>query len=163
MPAKNITKIALLSSLALIFGYIESLLPPLLLPGIKVGLSNIILVFAIYELDRKSAFFIMFVKVFVSSLLFSGMNVFFYSLSGGILSLSIMMLFKNRCFSTIGISILGGIFHNLGQLLVAGIILGKNALYYFPVLLISGAVMGFLIGIVTINVLKYTKKLADAG
>lgn len=157
MNSQKLTKIALLSALALVFGYIESLLPPLFLPGIKLGLSNIVLLFALYKLDKSSAFLIMLVKVCISSLLFSGMNVFFYSLSGGILSLLVMFIFRNRYFSIVGISILGGVFHNIGQLLVAGIVLGKNALYYFPVLIISGAVMGFITGIAASESLKYIK------
>ena len=157
MTNQKLAKIALLSATALIFGYIESLLPPLFLPGIKLGISNIVLLFAIYELDKTSAFFIMLIKVTVSALLFSGMNVFFYSLSGGILSLLIMTTFRRKYFSITGVSILGGVFHNIGQLLVAAILLGNNALYYFPVLLISGAVMGVLTGMVCHRVLKHTK------
>ena len=161
MSNSKLTKIALLSSLCLIFGYIESLLPPLFLPGIKIGISNIVLIFAVYKLNKSSAFFIMVIKVLVSSLLFSGMNTFFYSLAGGIFSLVVMMLLKNRYFSVIGVSILGGVFHNIGQQLVAALMLGKNALYYFPVLLIFGAVMGLLTGIVSTSVLKHTKKATD--
>ena len=161
MSNKNLTKIAMLACLAIIFGYVESLLPPLFLPGIKIGISNIVLVFAIYHTSKSSAFFIMLIKVLVSSLLFSGMNTFFYSLSGGILSILAIMLSRKSPLSPVGVSILGGIAHNIGQLLTAGIVLGVNALYYFPVLLISGAVMGFLIGIVAVNVMKYTKKATD--
>ena len=161
MSNKKLTKIAMLSCLALIFGYIESLLPPLFLPGIKIGISNIVLVLAVYQLSKSSAFFIMLIKVLLSSLLFSGMNTFFYSLMGGILSIFVMLLFKKSSLSPVGVSILGGIFHNIGQLLAAGIILGVNALYYFPVLLISGAIMGFIIGIVSANVMKLTKKATD--
>ena len=84
--------------------------------------------------------------------------MFFYSLSGGIFSLLVMFIFKNRYFSVVGVSILGGISHNIGQLLVAAIVLGKNALYYYPVLLISGAIMGFITGIVCSEILKFTKK-----
>lgn len=157
MNSQKLTKIAMLSCLAIVFGYIESLLPPLFLPGIKLGISNIVLLIALYKLDRASAFFIMFVKVCVSSLLFSGMNVFFYSLSGGVLSLLVMTIFKNKYFSIVGVSILGGVSHNLGQLLIAGIVLGKNAFYYFPILLISGALMGFLTGITSSEVNKYIK------
>ena len=158
MKSTKLTKIALLSAAALVMGYIESLLPPLFLPGIKLGLSNIVLLFALYNMDKSSAVFIMLIKVLVSSLLFSGMNVFFYSLSGGILSLLVMFLFKNKYFSIVGVSILGGIFHNIGQLLVAGIVLGQNALYYFPVLLVSGAIMGFLTGITCRQLLKHINK-----
>ena len=159
MSNSKLSKIALLSTAALIFGYIESLLPPLFLPGIKLGVANIVILLALYKLDKVSALFITLIKVTVSSLLFSGMTVFFYSLSGGILSLAVMALFKNKYFSVIGVSILGGIFHNIGQLLIAGIVLGKNALYYSPVLFISGAVMGFITGIICEKILNNTKNI----
>lgn len=158
MSNQKLTKIAILSATALVFGYIESLLPPLFLPGVKLGLSNIVILLALYETDKLTAFFIMLIKVIVSSILFAGMSTFFYSLSGGILSLIIMTLFKNRCFSLTGVSILGGVFHNIGQLISASIILGQNALYYFPVLLISGAVMGVITGFICTRVIKLTKK-----
>lgn len=157
MDNQKLTKIALLCAVAIVLGYIESLLPPLFLPGIKLGISNIVLLFALYRLGIGTSFFIMLIKVAVSSLLFSGMNVFFYSLSGGICSILIMGLFRNRYFSVSGVSVLGGVFHNLGQLMVAAIVLGKNALYYFPILLISGAVMGFVTGLCADTLLKYIK------
>ena len=119
--------------------------------------GNIVLLFALYRLGYANAFFIMLIKVAVSSLLFSGFSVFFYSLSGGILSLLVMSAFKNRYFSLVGISILGGIFHNIGQLAVAVLALGPATLYYFPVLLISGAVTGFVTGIVCHKVLCHIK------
>ena len=80
MNTLKLTRIAMLSATALIFGYIESLLPSLFLPGVKLGISNIVLLFALYKLDKTSAFFIMLVKVCVSSLLFSGMNVFLFAI-----------------------------------------------------------------------------------
>lgn len=158
MSASKLSKIAMLSATALIFGFIESLLPPLFLPGIKLGISNIVILISLYTIDKSSAFFIMLTKVAVSSILFAGVNTFLYSLAGGALSLFVMILFQNRYFSPVGVSILGGIFHNIGQLAVAGILLGTNALYYFPVLLISGAVMGFFTGILCSQLIKYTKK-----
>ena len=105
MNTQRLAQTALLSATALIFGYIESLLPSLGIPGIKLGLSNIVLLFALYKLDTRSAFFIMLIKVIVSSLLFAGLNVFFFSLCGGVLSLAVMILFKNKFFSVIGVSI----------------------------------------------------------
>jgi len=157
MNTQRLAQTALLSATALIFGYIESLLPSLGIPGIKLGLSNIVLLFALYKLGIRSAFFIMLVKVLVSSLLFAGLNVFFFSLCGGVLSLAVMILFKNKYFSVIGVSILGGVFHNIGQMLVAGFVLGTNAFYYLPVLLLSGCIMGFLTGYICSLTMKHLK------
>lgn len=161
MKTKKITYIALLSAVALIFGYIESLLPVFIaVPGIKLGLSNIVILFALYRLDKPSALFIMLIKVTVSTLLFSGLNVFFYSLCGGILSLFAMIIFKRINLSTVGISMTGGIFHNLGQLLAASIMLKTaSVFYYLPVLLISGLIVGFITGMVCKLVLNNLKTL----
>ncbi len=161
MKTKKITYIALLSAIALIFGYIESLFPVFIaVPGIKLGLSNIVILFALYRLDKPSAFFIMLIKVSVSSLLFSGLNVFFYSLCGGILSLFAMIAFKYINLSTVGISMTGGIFHNIGQLLAASLMLKTlSVFYYLPVLLISGLIVGFITGAVCKLILRNLNSL----
>jgi len=154
MSAKKISYASVLGALAIIFGYIESLFPASPIPGIKLGISNIVILFALYRMDKVSAFFIMLVKVFVTSLLFSGLNVFIYSLAGGLLSLIAMILFM-RIFSTVGTSMLGGVLHNIGQLLVASIMMKSSAVFvYTPYLLISGIVVGFLTGNVCHTVLK---------
>lgn len=150
MSAKKISYTALLCALALIFGYIESLLPlSVAVPGIKLGISNLVLLFVLYH-DKRLAWGIMLIKVIVFSLLFSGMSAFFYSLAGGICSLSAMtLLLKTGKFSTISVSIAGGVFHNLGQLLAAVLILGSvRVSYLLPFLLSAGAVAGTVLGIV---------------
>lgn len=154
MSAKKISYIAILSALAIVFGYIESLFPAAPIPGIKLGLSNIVILFAIYRLDKSSAFFIMLIKVLVTSLLFSGLNVFLYSFAGGLLSLATMIAFK-KLFSEIGVSMIGGVAHNLGQLLVAGLLMQTSAVFvYLPALLISGVIVGFITGNVCCIILK---------
>lgn len=162
MKNKKITYIALLSALAIVFGYIESLFPVLIaIPGIKLGLSNLVVLFSLYFLDKPSAFFIMLIKVLVTSLLFSGFNMFFYSINGGILSLGAMILFKKHNFSIYGISMAGGVFHNIGQLLVAGIMLGTSSVsYYFPILLLSGLFVGYIIGAVCKVIISRFNNLA---
>lgn len=154
MNSKKISYIAILSALAIVFGYIESLFPAAPIPGIKLGLSNIVILFAIYRMNKSSAFFIMLIKVIVTSLLFSGLNIFFYSLSGGLFSLLAMMGFK-KTFSIIGVSMIGGVFHNIGQLLVAALVLYTSAVFvYLPALLISGLIVGFITGNVCNIILK---------
>ena len=151
MKNKKITSISLLSALAIIFGYIESLFPAFAaIPGIKLGVSNIVILLALYKSDAKTGYLIMIIKVFATSILFSGLNVLLYSLLGGIFSISAMIFFKNFNLSIIGISIVGGIFHNIGQLLTAGIILKTTSvIYYLPILLISGLLFGFITGLVS--------------
>lgn len=150
MKTSKLTYIALLSSAAIIFGYIESLFPAVTtIPGIKLGISNIVILFALLRADKVSAFFVMLIKVCVSSLLFSGLNVLIYSLCGGIFSLLAMIAFKKLKFSVIGISMLGSIFHNIGQLFAASLMLGTLSVFsYLPVLLISGLALGFVTGTV---------------
>lgn len=155
MSAKKISYIGMLSAISIIFGYIESLFPACPIPGIKLGISNIVVLFAIYKEDNSSAFFVMLIKVLVSCLLFSGLNVFFYSVSGGILSYLAMILTK-KLFSVVGVSVLGGICHNLGQLLTAAFMMQTYAVFvYAPYLIIAGVCVGFVTGTVCKAVLKY--------
>ncbi len=154
MSSKKISYISMLSALAIVFGYIESLFPAAPIPGIKLGLSNIVILFALYRMDKLSAFFIMFIKVLVTSLLFSGLNVFLYSFFGGLLSLVTMICFK-KVFSPIGVSMIGGVCHNIGQLLIAGLMMQTTAVFvYLPALLISGVIVGFITGNVCSIILK---------
>lgn len=155
MSARKISYISMLSAISIVFGYIESLFPAAPIPGIKLGLSNIVILFTIYRLDSSSAFFIMLIKVLVTSLLFSGLNVFWYSFAGGLLSLVAMISFK-RLFSISGVSMIGGVCHNMGQLLVAALMMQTTAVFvYTPYLLISGIIVGFITGNVCQIILKY--------
>lgn len=148
MNSARIAYIALLSALAAVFGYIESLFPiPVPIPGIKLGLSNIAVLFALIRMNRSDAFFVMLLKVLICAILFSGMAGLFYSLAGGLLSYLAMCVFKRYDFSVIGISMAGGVFHNLGQISAAAIMLSSvGAFYYFPVLLVAGLIVGTAVG-----------------
>lgn len=157
MKNKKTALVAILASLAIIFGYIENLFPlPIPVYGAKTGISNIVILSAIYMLDIKYAFLIMLIKTFCSSFLFATPVTFLYSFSGGLFSIFTMLFAKktNR-LSIIGTSILGGVFHNLGQLFCAGLLLSSmNTLYYLPLLSFCGIISGFIIGIITKTVLK---------
>lgn len=149
MKSLKITYIALLSALAVVFGYIESLFPlPVPIPGVKLGISNIVILFALIKMTRRDAFFIMLIKIIVCSVLFSGINSFIYSLSGGILSFIAMVASQKLNLSIIGISMTGGVFHNLGQILAASLLLCSfSAFYYLPVLCVCGLFVGATVGI----------------
>ena len=149
MKSAKITYIALLSALAVVFGYIESLFPlPVPVPGIKLGISNIVILFAIIKMNRRDAFLIMLIKVMICSVLFSGINSLFYSLSGGIFSFFAMIFAQKLNFSTIGMSMAGGVFHNLGQIFAASVLLSSfSAFYYLPILTVCGLFVGSAVGI----------------
>ena len=141
---------ALLASLALIFSYIEVLIPfNFGIPGVKLGIANIVIIIALYYLDGRYALAINVVRVFIAGLLFSGVFGILYSLAGALLSLGTMVLLKRtERFSVTGVSIAGGVTHNLGQILVAAVVVGNIKVFvYFPVLIISGVISGAVIGI----------------
>lgn len=150
------------TALALIFSYVESLIPfHIGIPGVKLGLANLIIVIALYKMDTKSAFLLSVTRVILAGFIFSSLFSILYSLAGGILSLAVMAIMKkNQGFSVIGVSIAGGVFHNVGQLLVAMIVVETySVVYYLPVLLIAGLVTGAVIGIAASEMLKRLKNL----
>lgn len=152
MNNKKITQTAILAALAIVFGYVESLIPlPVPIYGAKVGVSNIVILFSIYKLGALYAFGIMLIKTFCQSLLFSGFGAFLYSFLGGLFSTVVMCLAKRcRKFSMVGVSVIGGVFHNLGQLLAASVMISTlNTLYYLPILAVCGVISGVVIGAVT--------------
>lgn len=149
MKSARIAYIALLGALSVVFGYIESLFPlPIAIPGIKLGISNIAVLFALIKMNKSDAFFVLIIKILVCSLLFSGLNSFFYSFSGGLLSFWAMVLALRLDFSEVGASMAGGVFHNLGQILAAAVMLRSfSAFYYLPVLLFAGLIVGCIVGV----------------
>ena len=159
------TKVAyygVFTALALIFSYIETLVPlPIAIPGIKIGLANLIIVFALYKLKIGEVTVLSVVRVLLVGALFGSLFSVIYSLAGAIVSLGVMYLLKKtEKFSVIGISMAGGVFHNIGQLIVAGIVLESlSVIYYAPVLLVAGVVTGIVIGIVSNEVIKRLQKV----
>lgn len=161
----KIRKIALLgifSALAIILSFVESLLPPIwsAVPGIKMGLPNIIIIFILYRFSLKEAAAVSFIRLLTVVLLFGNFMTFLYSLSGAILSLAAMYFFKRlKIFSQVGVSIAGGVCHNIGQIAMAILILSTKEIgYYLPVLIISGTVAGIFVGLSGMLLLKYSQK-----
>lgn len=159
---KSITSIGVLCALAIILSYIELLLPPIYaaVPGIKVGLPNIVIIYALYSLGVKKATAISFIRLTISALLFNP-STFIYSLAGALLSLAVMALLKkSKKFSAIGVSIAGGVMHNLGQILVAIWLLETVEIgYYMFILAISGTLAGVFVGLAATFVINRLKKL----
>lgn len=144
----SLTLRALLISIALVFAYVEFLLPlPVFLPGMKIGLANIVTIFALYRLTMQDAVICTGLRIFLSSLLFGSMLSLAYSVAGAVCSLLGMWLAR-KWFSVVGVSVIGGILHNLGQIVVAIILVRTIALaWYFPFLVACGTISGTCIGI----------------
>lgn len=153
---------AMLTSISLIFSYIEFLLPISIgIPGIKLGLANIVIVYALYKLGPRHALIADICRVLLSGLLFGSVFSTLYALSGALLSIAVMILLrKTDRFSVIGVSAAGGVFHNLGQLTVAAAVVETSQIFsYFPVLVFSGIAAGLFNGIVSTVCLKKTASI----
>ena len=153
MRSSKVAQYGLFAALAILMGYVEMLIPlPLLVPGMKLGLANVIIVIVLYHMDTKSAFFISLVRVLMSGLL--------YSLAGALLSLGVMALLKKTGkVSITGVSVMGGVFHNVGQIIVAAAVVENIKMaYYLPFLLVTGVVTGFVIGAVARLALGYLQR-----
>ena len=148
---KRVAVLGLCTSLALILAYVEVLIPPLFssIPGIKLGLPNIVIIFVLYNFGVIDAATVSFIRVAAVSMLFGNPMTFAYSFAGALLSITIMAILKRtNLLSTIGVSVAGGVFHNVGQILMAMLLLGTAELgYYLIILAITGTISGIFIGL----------------
>ena len=147
--AKRAAYCAMLTALAMIFGYVEALIPfNFGIPGVKLGLANLVIVVALYLLPAHQVFFVQIVRIVLVSFLFGNLSMMIYSLAGGLLSFLVMCLLKKAGgFSVMGGSIAGGVTHNIGQLIVAMLVVQNMKIaYYASVLMIAGLITGGLIG-----------------
>ena len=150
------------TALALLFSYIESLIPfHIGIPGVKLGLANLIIVIALYKMNARQAFLLSVTRIVLAGFLFGNLFSILYSLAGGMLSLIVMILLKKQNgFSVMGVSVAGGVFHNVGQLVIAMLVTESlNLFYYVPVLMISGLITGIFIGIIANEMLKRLRRL----
>ena len=149
--SKKVAFLGLCTALALVLAYVELLIQPLVpgIPGIKMGLPNIIIIFLLYRCGSTSAIGVSLLRILLVSILFGNVMAFLYSLTGGILSLAVMILLRKLNFmSEVGVSVAGGVMHNVGQILAAMILLETSELgYYLVVLTITGTIAGILIGL----------------
>jgi heptaprenyl diphosphate synthase len=148
--ASAIAKLGLLTAVALVLGYVEHLLPITGIPGVKLGLANTVLLYALYLMDVPSAILLMFLKVGLSGLLFGGVAAMLYSFAGGAFSLLVMILARRmKGLSVVGVSVLGAAAHNVAQMAVACFVVETRAiLAYLPVLLAAAVVTGLLTGLI---------------
>ncbi len=160
---KKLILLALFAALSIVLSLVESLLPPIYaaVPGIKIGLANIVNIFVLYKFSVKDTAAVTLVRVLTVAFLFGNLMTLSYSIAGAVLSITVMALLKKTdLFSTVGVSIAGGVTHNLGQIWVAIAITSTLEIgYYMIFLCISGVLSGTLIGMLGALVLKYTKNL----
>ena len=162
----KLTLLSILTAVALILSYVEAVLPPIFasVPGIKIGLPNIIIIFVLYRMGASSAISVALVRITLSSLLFGNPISYLYSLAGALLSISVMILLKKMKFlSSVGVSVAGGIFHNVGQILAAMLLLKTVQIgYYMIVLAVTGTVSGLFIGLCGAFVINRFPKITSA-
>ena len=154
---KKLITAAILLVCALVLGFFERYLPlPIPLPGARLGLSNVVILFALETIGFPAAFLLMLSKVLLSGLLFAGLSGVVYGLFGGVLSLFLMAAARStKQFSFTSVSALGGSAHNAGQLIAAMLMLGSSTpLYYLPFLLVAGMLSGILTGLVSFFLLR---------
>lgn len=162
--SKNTYKTALYGlciALAFILSYVEVLIPIQgLVPGMKIGLTNLVVLVALYHIGEKSAFVINMVRILLVSFTFGNLQSLWYAAAGGMLSYVVMLILKkSKKFSMVTISVAGGVFHNVGQILVAMVVLETvEILWYLAVLLITGVASGAVIGMLAWSVLKKLPK-----
>lgn len=161
--AKRIALFGMMVALAFTFSYLESLIPfNFGIPGVKLGLANLVVVVALYIMKPGEAFSIAIIRILLSGLTFGNVYSLAYSLCGGILSFIVMYLVKKTKLSVIGVSMLGGICHNIGQIIVAAIVMETIRIaYYLPVLLIAGLITGLLLGIISKLVIDRFEKVKN--
>ena len=163
MDTKKIAKISMLLSISVVLALIESFIPIMsgIAPGIKLGLANIVIVFAIYYLSIKDAVYISVLRVILMGILRTGLFSisFFFSMGGALLSLLVMYLAKKLTnMSVIGVSVIGAVGHSVGQILIAVIFLSNiNIFYYLPILLISSVITGVIVGIISDKIIDRYK------
>lgn len=166
ISAKTVALMAMMIALAMIFSYVETMIPINFgIPGVKLGLANLVIVAALYLFGGKQAFLISVVRIFLSGFMFGNMASIMYSLAGGMLSLVIMLLLKKTDkLSILAVSVMGGICHNIGQLIVAMLVVENlKLIFYVPVLLISGFLTGLLIGVVSRVILPAVKRAYESA
>lgn len=154
---KKVARVGVFVALAMIFSYIEVLIPfNFGIPGVKLGVANIVTVTSLYMFSTGEAFGISMIRILLMGLLFGNGLSLVYSLAGGLLSFVVMWIGKKtKWFSIMGVSIAGGVSHNVGQIAAAMLVLQNAAIVsYLPVLLVAGVITGYLIGVLADRIIK---------
>lgn len=159
---RRTAELGLFLALALILSYVESLLPfSFGIPGVKLGLPNLIVVLLMYQGSARQAALVNFLRIVLSGFLFSNLYAILYALAGAVFSFCAMLAGKRMSlFSVVGVSVLGGVFHNIGQILVAMAVVETFYVgYYIPFLIAAGTVTGAVLGIAAMELIPYLRKI----
>ena len=163
MDIKKTINFSMLLALSIVLSIFESFIPIIngSIPGLKIGLANIVILFMLYRYNLKDAIYLSILRVILVALLRTGFGInFIFSIVGAIFSVIAMSIFKKLNFSIIGVSIIGSIFHILGQIISAIILLNTfNLIYYLPYLIIFSIITGFIIGTICKEILERTKEI----
>lgn len=163
MKTRKITLIAILTAIGVVISIIESYFTFLgsIVPGLKLGLANIVVIYTLYKFDFKTAISVSLVRVFIVSLVRTGFGInFLFSLSGALFSIIAMWLFKKTKLSVIGVSVIGSVFHSIGQVVIGILCLNNyNVIYYLPYLLIFSIPTGIIVGLIAKKLLASTKNI----
>lgn len=162
MKTRKVAYLGLLIALAFVFSYVEFLIPLNLgVPGAKLGLANLVIIVALYTLNERDAFLLSMLRIILVGFTFGSMSSMLYSFAGGIMSFMAMAIAKRtKRLSLTGVSVLGGVFHNIGQILMAIWVLRTESLiYYLPVLLLVGSLSGVAIGALGAMVTRRIQKV----
>ena len=162
MKTKKVAFLGMCIALSMILSFVESQIPPLMaVPGVKMGLPNIVMVFMLYKIGAKDTAIVSILRVILVGILFGTPLSMIYSLVGAALSLiGMILLKKTNLFAPITVSVAGGILHNIGQIATACIVMETAQIaYYLPVLLITGTIAGILIGLTAAMILKRLDKM----
>lgn len=160
MKTKKLVTLAVTISVAMILSFVESRIPAFVaIPGVKVGLANIAVIFALYKMGWREAIVVSVIRVLLVALLFGSVVSLAYSIAGALISLSLMILLREiGIFTEIAVSVVGGITHNIGQILIAFLLLEtKVVFYYLPFLLVSGVIAGIAVGVASALLIKRIK------
>ncbi len=160
MKTKKLVTLGITVSVAMILSFVESRIPAFVaIPGVKVGLANIAVIFALYKMGWREAISVSVIRVLLVALLFGSVVSLAYSIAGAVISLSLMILLKKLGFFTeVAVSVVGGITHNIGQILIAFLLLETNVVfYYLPFLMVSGVIAGIAVGIASALLIKRIK------
>lgn len=161
---KKITNLGLLLAFGLILSYIESLIPfGFGIPGIKLGLANFAILLCLYTYSGKDAFVLNISRIMLSGFLFGNLYTIIYSLAGGMFSFVAMYLLKKTDkFTMKGTSVIGGVFHNVGQIIIAAFVVSTKGIFYFiPYLIVAGVFSGFIIGVIAQQVMPHIITLKE--
>ena len=161
MSKKNVAFMGVFLALALVLSYVESLIPVFVaVPGMKLGLANLVIVIILYCMGPKQAYIISIARVILAGFLFGNMQSILFGLAGAMLSLTVMLLIKKTTkLKVFTVSAIGGVCHNIGQLIVASIVVETySVFYYMPVLLIVGLITGVIIGIISQELIRRLRR-----